>query len=80
MVIFEINSSNFSNHRILQKNKNALIWDQKCLLWVLLNKNIRKTLLIFEISTLEFGSLQSFVQKIKILRFRTKDANFRAGN
>ena len=34
-----------------------------------------KTFVIFEISTLEFSLFQSFVQKIKILRFGTNKAN-----
>ena len=45
--------SNLYNCKILQRNKNASIWDQKCFFWVFLEWNL-KTILKFEISTLEF--------------------------
>ena len=53
-----------SNCKRLWNNKNAYIWDQKCLIWVFLTKNVvfeyfrarifKKTIVIFEIRTLEF--------------------------
>ena len=51
-------------------NKNALFWrfGQQC--W--------KAIVIFEISNLEFAFLQSFVQKLNIIRFGNKNANFGA--
>ena len=45
---------------------------KKCLIWVFL----RKTIIIYEISTLECALLQSFVQKIKILKFGIKNVRF----
>ena len=36
----------------------------------------RKTIVIFEISTLDFALLQSFREKIKILKFGSKKARF----
>ena len=45
---------------------------KKCLIWVFL----WKTIIIYEISTLECALLQSFVQKIKILKFGIKNVRF----
>ena len=36
--------SNLSNCKILRKTKNAQIWDQKCLIWVFLGKNLKRLL------------------------------------
>ena len=46
--------SNLPNYKMLPKNKNALIWDQK-------------TIVLFQISTLEFFKLQNFGKKQKYL-------------
>ena len=43
------------------------IFDQKCLLWVILGKNFRKTIVIFEISTLKYVYLQNFMKRQKCL-------------
>ena len=43
------------------------IFDQKCLIWVFLGKIFRKTIVIFEISTLKFVYLQYFTKKQKCL-------------
>ena len=45
------------------------MWDQKCLIWVLLGENFKKTIVIFEISTLKCVKLQNFVKKMKIPKF-----------
>ena len=44
IVIFEISTLNFSNYEILQRNKNAYIWDHKCLIWVALGWNMKTIL------------------------------------
>ena len=49
-----------------------LLFDQKCLLWIFLGKNLRKTYVIFEISTLKFV----FHEKPKMPKFGTKNACF----
>ena len=48
------------------------IFDPKCLIWVLLGKNFKKTIVIFEISILKFLYLQSFTKKHKCLNFGPK--------
>ena len=37
---FKSTPSHLSNCKISRKNKNAWIWDQKCLIWVFLIKNV----------------------------------------
>ena len=44
-----------------------VIFDQKCIIWVFLRKNFRKTIVIFEISTFKFVYLQNFTKKQKCL-------------
>ena len=49
IVIFEISTSNHHpriclNEKFREENKNASIWDQKCLIWVFLCWNFRKLL------------------------------------
>ena len=39
------------------------IFDPKCLIWVFLNKNFRKAIVIFEINTIKFVYLQNFRKK-----------------
>ena len=41
-----------------------------------LSSNFEKTIVIFEISTLQFVLLESFVQKLKILKFGTTNVRF----
>ena len=43
------------------------IFDPKCLIWVFLNKNFRKAIVIFEINTIKFG-------KNKMPKFETTNA------
>ena len=53
------------------------IFDQKCLILVFSGKIFRKTIVIFEISTLEFVNLQNFTKKkTKMPKFGTKNASF----
>ena len=53
--------------KLLSYQKSALyklqIWDQKCLIWVYFGCDFEKTIVIFEIITLEFDKMQSFLQK-----------------
>ena len=53
--------------KFLQKNKNAKIWDQKCLISYLaiFGLEFEKTVVIFEISTPEFVKKQNFVKNEK---------------
>ena len=46
--------SNLSICKISRKNKNAKIWDQKCLILVFFQLEFENSIVIFEISTLEF--------------------------
>ena len=54
IAIYEISTFALFQLQNLAKTKNAYIWDQKCFIWVFLIWNIQKTIIIFEISTLEF--------------------------
>ena len=55
---------NFSKCETLSKNKNLYTWDEN---WVFLSYNFRKAIVVFEISTLEFVQMQSFLQNRKTL-------------
>ena len=48
------------------------IFDQKCFIWIILGKNFKNTVVIFEISTLKFVYLQNFTKKQKCLNFGPK--------
>ena len=48
------------------------IFDQKCLNWVFLGKDFKKTIVRFEISTLKFVYLQNFTKKEKCLNLGPK--------
>ena len=48
------------------------IFDQKCFISVFLGKTFRKTIYIFEISTLKFVYLQNFAKKQKCPNFGRK--------
>ena len=48
------------------------IFDQKCLNWVFLGKDFKKTIVRFEISTLKFVYLQNFPKKQKCLNLGPK--------
>ena len=55
---------NFSKHKISFKNKNPKIWDHSCLNGYF-ELEFQKTIVVFEISILEFIYMQSFIQKQK---------------
>ena len=90
---FKSAPSNLRNFKILRKNKNAKIWDQKCLIWLFLGcnlktilsysnmtylaifnqkcliwvffgQNFKKTVVIFEISTLEFVRIEPLTHTV----------------
>ena len=61
---FKSAPSNLRNFKILRKNKNAKIWDQKCLIWVFFGQNFKKTVVIFEISTLEFVRIEPLTHTV----------------
>ena len=48
------------------------VFDQKCLIWVILGKTFRKTIVIFEISTVKVVCLQYFTKKQKCLNLGPK--------
>ena len=48
------------------------IFDQKCLNWVFLGKDFKRTIVRFEISTLKFVYLQNFTKKEKCLNLGPK--------
>ena len=48
------------------------IFDQKCLNWVFLGKDLKKTIVRFEISTLKFVYLQNFTKREKCLNLGPK--------
>ena len=48
------------------------MWDEKCLIWLFLGKNFKNTIVIFEITTLEFVCLQNFTEKQKCLNLWPK--------
>ena len=51
------------------------IFDKKCLIWEIFGKNLKKTIAIFEISTLKFVSLQNLTKKQKFLNLGPKMPN-----
>ena len=48
------------------------IFDQRCLIWVLLGNNFKKAIIIFEVSTLKFVYLQNFTKKQNCLNLGPK--------
>ena len=48
------------------------IFDQKCYILVFLGHNFKKTIVIFEISTLKFVYMQNFTKKQKCLNLGSK--------
>ena len=61
--------SNFSKRKFLSKNRNSLYLGLTCLVWVFLGNNFKKTVVIFEITTLEIVRFQSFILRKKTLQF-----------
>ena len=59
------------------------IFDKKFFIWVFLGKNVKRTIIRFEISTLKFVYFQNFTKKTKMPKFGTKNVwfmYFLAGN
>ena len=52
------------------------IFDQKCFIWIILGKNFKNTVVIFEISTLKFVYLQNFTEEQKCLNLGPKMPDF----
>ena len=48
------------------------IFDQKCVIWVFLDNNFKRTIVIFEISTLKVVYLRNFAKKQKRLNLGPK--------
>ena len=48
------------------------IFDQNCFIWVILGKNFKNVIVIFEIRTLKFVCLQNFMKKQKYLNLGPK--------
>ena len=48
------------------------IFDQKCVIWVFLDNNFKRTIVIFEISTLKVVCLRNFAKKQKRLNLGPK--------
>ena len=75
-------SSNLSNCRVLPRNKKCLslrpkmldlgVFNQKCLILVILYKTFRKPIVIFETSILNFVYLQNFAKKNKMFNWGPK--------
>lgn len=42
--MFEINTSNFPKYKFLCKNRNSQVWNQRCLILVFLDWNLKKTI------------------------------------
>ena len=42
------------------------MWNQKCVIWVLFGKNFKYTIVMFEMSRLEFVYLQNLSKKLKL--------------
>ena len=78
IVIFEINTLKFVYLQNFMKNPKRInlepkmpdlgIFDQKCLIWLLLGKKYEKTILVFQISTLKFVYFQLFIKKQNCLK------------
>ena len=76
-VIFEISTLKFVYFQIFTKNQKCknlkpkmpdlCIFAKKCVIWVFLGKNYEKTILMFQISTLNFAYLPTFTKKQKCL-------------
>ena len=54
--------SNLSDCKFHEENKNVWIWNQKCVIRVIFCWNLKKDIVVFEISNLEFVKLQNIVK------------------
>ena len=69
----EISSFKFLKKKnVLCKTKIFRIMDQKSLIWVSFELKFEKTIVMFEVSILEFAIMQRFVQKDKSLNLGPK--------
>ena len=48
------------------------IFNQNCVIWVILGNNFKKTIVIFEISTLKFVCFQNYLKRQKCLNLGPK--------
>ena len=67
--------SNLSNCKILRKNKNASIWDQKCLIWVFFDWSLQIILQNLK-SVLSNLTNCKISWNMKMTKFGTKNALF----
>ena len=80
IVMFEISTFEVVQNFVTKQNCQKLglkmpylgIFDQKDLIWVYLGKSFKKTIFIFETSTLKFVYLQNFTKKQKCLNLGPK--------
>ena len=78
--MFEISTFEVVQNFVTKQNCQKLglkmpylgIFDQKDLIWVYLGKSFKKTIFIFETSTLKFVYLQNFTKKQKCLNLGPK--------
>ena len=67
--------SNLSRHKVLRKRKQIQILVQQCVRH--LGRNLKQTIVIFEINSLQYVQMQSFLQNKKNFKFGTENALFR---
>ena len=75
IVIFEISVLNLSSCKVWCKNENLRIWDQECLIWVILGWNL-KMILSYLIWYSQICLSTKFREKTKTLKFGIKNALF----
>ena len=85
IVIFEISTLEFVQLPNIMEKQQCLnlepnmpdlgIFDQICLTWVFLGKNIKNTIVRFLISTLKFVYLQNLREKLKCLNLEPEMAD-----
>ena len=76
MSIFEMRTLKFLIEKILRKKKNAYVWDQKCLIWVLLDYILKNYCHIWNQHPQIF-LIAKFYQEKKMPKFATKYALFK---
>ena len=65
-----LNISNLSKCKVSWKTKN--LWDKKYLVWVFLGRTLKKTIVTFKISTLEFLNVKTNSCKTTTSKFGIK--------
>ena len=58
-----------SKFNVSCKTKKLEIWDQQYLIWIFLDKNVKKTIIIFETGTVEFVQVKNSHVKPKTNNF-----------